>query len=203
MHRGYKCQVIRRNSMLFLLLALAGCPSKDADIPHADAVAQQFAAPGAVVEKHGNTEVAWTVDERGHVKVAARTLDKQPITDRLEGELSWKEADGTEKKQPLAIKEGLLEADVVPQGATDVRYTLKVRGESIDGTVPAKILPAATAAATESPTSDATTEPTSDPTSQPTARPSASAPPVIGSAASSAPSKSGRTTEGSDRFPRR
>jgi hypothetical protein len=217
-----------------LALAMTGCPSKDATEettePELDAIAQQFAADGAIVQQHGDAEVAWTVDEDGNVKAALRDSDGEPIKKNIDGELNWKDADGNEQSADLKLndKTGLLEAKGValPEDAAEVGYNLKVKGDEVNGNLelPSRaarlkiesVKPPAPPPQPVAPPPPPTSETGATPWGQASSTPSAVAsakeskggwgqpePSATTAPASSSAgwSKSGRSTADSDRFP--
>jgi len=171
--------------MLALVIALSACASKEKETtaerkePEPAAVAQQFSAPGVIVKKHDDTEIAWTIDEAGKVKAAVRK-GGEAVTGALDGELTWRDADGKEQRAPLELdsKTGLVQTKAPLSNASDVSYTLNVKGTPMRGTlaVPAASPPVSTTAeaappAVSTPTPPAPARPTA-PTSTPTPTPS-------------------------------
>jgi hypothetical protein len=172
-----------RFKMLALVIALSACASKEKETtaerkePEPAAVAQQFSAPGVIVKKHDDTEIAWTIDEAGKVKAAVRK-GGEAITGALDGELTWRDADGKEQRAPLELdsKTGLVQTKAPLSNASDVSYTLNVKGTPLRGTlaVPGASPPVAepdpVPTASASPTPPVRTTPTSTPTPTPSQR---------------------------------
>jgi hypothetical protein len=185
-----------RPILLIVVLALSGCPSKSAEEPEPEAITQQFADRGAIVHQHDNANVAWTIDESGKVRAALRARDGKAITNDVKGELSWKDSDGKSQTAKLTHnpKTGLLEADGVPLPEGELSYSLNVNGAPVTGILPVPRRAADAPTAEPAPPVASAAPPTPPPPASPPASPPA---------ASSVPSKSGRKTEDSGRFPRR